>query len=74
MSPETIHEERYRLGRELRSLRRQKDLSQQNIADLIGTIRSQISRLETGSHSVGIDTFIAYAQAIGYTFQITPSP
>src|SRR6266700_5102897 len=44
--------------------RMDKGLSQQELADLVGTSNSQISRIETGRHRTNLDTLTRIAHAL----------
>ncbi len=44
--------------------RMDKGLSQQELADLVGTSNSQISRIESGRHRTNLDTLIRIAHAL----------
>ena len=58
-------EERKRIGRRIAEMRKEKDLTQQDIADRTGIQRNHISRIESGKYSVGFDTLQSIAEAIG---------
>ena len=49
----------------LTATRLEKGLSQQELADLIGTKRSNISRMESGSQNISLDTLLKVADALG---------
>jgi len=57
--------ERYALIRRIVSARAQAGLTQQEIAERMGTTQSVIARLEGGKVSPSIDTLYKYAKAIG---------
>ncbi|MGH9155066.1 MAG: helix-turn-helix domain-containing protein [Acidimicrobiales bacterium] len=44
--------------------RMDKGLSQQELADLVGTSNSQISRIESGRHRTNLDTLTRIARAL----------
>jgi len=44
--------------------RMDKGLSQQELADLVGTSNSQISRIESGRHRTNLDTLLRIAHAL----------
>lgn len=58
-------EERQRVGRRIAELRKQKGLTQQDIAERTGIQRNHISRIESGKYSVGLDTLQSIAEALG---------
>ena len=64
-------EEEYVLVREMLSARAKSGLTQEAVAELMGTTKSAISRLEsTGKHAPSIKTLKRYAQAIGCRLQV----
>lgn len=52
-------------GETLRSLRLRKGLSQQRLADLVGTSQPHIARIEGGADNLNIDTCRRLARALG---------
>lgn len=54
-----------RIGREVRRLRDEKDLSQTQLAARAGTSQSAISVLEKGKRSPRIDTLVRICDALG---------
>ena len=63
-------EERLRIGQRIADLRKQRGMTQQDLADITGNQRNHISRIESGKYSVGFDTLQAIAEAIGGTIDI----
>ena len=61
---------RKRIGRQLAEIRREKGMTQQEVADKAGLLRPHIARIEAGSFSVGIDTLAAIAEALGQQIKI----
>ena len=59
----SIIEQRRKFGRKVRDTRLARDLSQVDLALMIGTDRGQISRIEKGEINAGIDTYIKLAAA-----------
>lgn len=53
------------LGSAIRSERQTQGISQQRLADAIGTDQAVIARLEAGKHNTGIATYIKIADALG---------
>lgn len=49
-------------------------LSQQALAEAMGTTRSAVSRLESGRHSPSVDTLAAAAEALGCDLEIRIRP
>ena len=65
-------EERQRIGNDIATLRTQKGLTQQQIAESTGLQRNHISRIEQGRYSVGFDTLQAIADALDADIRIVP--
>src|SRR6188474_21022 len=51
------------VGRKIRQLRRQKKLTQVELAEKIGIHQSDLSRMEQGEYKVGLDTLLKILQA-----------
>jgi len=45
----------------MRDLREDHDLSQNDIAEILGTVRQQIGKWETGKQMMGVDKYIKLA-------------
>jgi DNA-binding XRE family transcriptional regulator len=68
-------EPKYALIRELLSARKQSGMTQEAVANKIGTTKSAISRLEAGSkHAPSINTLRKYAEAVGCDLVIRLEP
>ena len=65
-------EQRQRIGNDIATLRTQKGMTQQDIADRTGQQRNHISRIEAGKHSVGFDTLQSIADALDADIRIVP--
>ncbi|MBT1689422.1 helix-turn-helix domain-containing protein [Dawidia soli] len=52
-------------GRNIRSLREEKNWSQEDLAYLVGSEGNQISRVEIGKHSPTLRTILAISKALG---------
>ena len=52
------------IGEKLRIKREKLGMSQDDLADLVGTSRKAVSRYETGTTEMGIVTFFQYAEAL----------
>ena len=50
------------LYKRLKDMREDHDLSQKDVAQLLGTNQQQISRWETGTQMMGVDKYIALAK------------
>lgn len=53
------------LGSAIRRERQTQGISQQRLADAIGTDQAVIARLEAGKHNTGIAAYIKIADALG---------
>ena len=70
-------EDEYLLVRELLSARMRAGLTQEDVAESMGTTKSAVSRLEgAGKHSPSVTTLKKYAQAVGCDVEIrlVPAP
>ena len=68
-------EPKYALIRELLSARKHSGMTQEAVANKIGTTKSVISRLEAGGkHSPSITTLRKYAEAVGCELEIKLTP
>lgn len=70
-------EEEYALVRELLNARSRAGLTQEAVAERMGTTKSAVSRLEAaGRHSPSVTTLKKYAQAVGCEIEIrlVPAP
>ena len=55
-----------------KELRKEKGISQAEMAKLIGVNQDKISNYESGKISPRVDVYMKYLDALGYTIQITP--
>src|SRR2546428_13629089 len=66
------------VGRKIRQLRRQRKLTQVELAERIGIAQSDLSRMEQGEYKVGLDTLFKILQVfdlkMGEFFGETESP
>jgi transcriptional regulator with XRE-family HTH domain len=64
------------VGRKIRQLRRQRKLTQVELAEKIGIHQSDLSRMEQGEYKVGLDTLLRILQtfdlSIGEFFEERP--
>ncbi len=56
---------------ELRAARIEKKMSQQTLAEKIGTKRSNICRIELGHQNISLDLLLKIAAALGKTVLVT---
>jgi transcriptional regulator with XRE-family HTH domain len=66
----TKEETRQRIGQRIAEIRKEKGLTQQDLADRTGIQRNHISRIEQGRYSVGFDTLQMIAEAMGGNVEI----
>jgi DNA-binding XRE family transcriptional regulator len=68
-------EEEYTLAREMLAARTKHGLTQEAVAELMGTTKSAVSRLEAaGKHAPSLTTLKKYAQAVGCRLEIKLVP
>ena len=68
-------EEEYRLTREMLAARSKNGLTQEAVAELMGTTKSAVSRLEAvGKHAPSLTTLKKYARAVGCRLEIKLVP
>src|SRR6266496_4820973 len=68
-------EEEYRLTREMLAARSKFGLTQEAVAELMGTTKSAVSRLEAaGKHAPSLTTLKKYARAVGCRLEIKLIP
>ena len=68
-------EEEYRLTREMLAARSRFGLTQEAVAELMGTTKSAVSRLEAaGKHAPSLTTLKKYARAVGCRLEIKLVP
>ena len=65
-------EQRQRIGTDLADLRKQRGMTQQQVADIAQMQRNHISRIEQGRYSVGFDTLQTIAEALDADIRIVP--
>jgi DNA-binding XRE family transcriptional regulator len=65
------HADEYELVRELLAARAKAGLTQEQVAECMGTTKSAVSRLESvGKHSPSVSTLKRYARAVGCEVEI----
>lgn len=60
-----INEELAKFGVRVKELRQQKNLTQEQLAELIGTNRANVSKIEGGKKNVELSTIVKIAEALG---------
>ena len=65
-----MNEAEYKIIEEIIMARRERNLTQKDLAELIGTKQSNISRLESGNYNPSIDFLNKIAQAVGKTLEL----
>ena len=68
---EITNDERQRIGRRIAELRKERGLSQAQLAAQCGIQQAHIARIENGRYSVGFDTLQSIAQALGMQVDFT---
>lgn len=58
-------QERQRIGRRIAELRKERHITQIQLAAMCGLQQAHVARIEAGKHSVGIDTLTSIARALG---------
>ena len=65
-----LNETEYRIIEEIIMARKERNLTQKDLAELIGTRQSNISRLESGNYNPSLDLLIKIAQAMDKKLEI----
>jgi DNA-binding XRE family transcriptional regulator len=65
-----INESEYKIIEEIIMARKEKKLTQKDLAELIGTKQSNISRLESGNYNPSLDFLNKIALAVGKELEI----
>ena len=56
---------RYEVVRQLREVRKAEGMTQEHLAELLGTKKSNISRLESGRYNPSLDFLVKVADGLG---------
>ncbi len=59
------------IAHQLKELRKQKNLTQQQLADIVGINKAGISKIEKGTRNLTIDTIVRVANALGAKVNFT---
>jgi len=65
-----MNEAEYKVIEEIIMARKEKNLTQKGLAELIGTRQSNISRLESGNYNPSLDLLIRIAQAMDKKLEV----
>ena len=72
MSPGDKQGERTRIGTKIRQIREEKGIDAKDLAMLVNIDAANLSRIEKGKYSVGLDILSKIASALGYHIDIVP--
>ena len=61
----------YEVARQLKEARKAQNITQEVLAERIGTKKSNISRLESGRYNPSLDFLVRVAEGLGRQVQIT---
>ena len=73
MSSGNKQAERTRIGNKIRQIRKEKGIEAKDLARLTNINAANLSRIEQGKHSVGLDILSKLASALGYHIEIVPN-
>jgi DNA-binding XRE family transcriptional regulator len=73
MSPGDKQGERSRIGEKIRQIREEKGIEAKDLARLAKIDAANLSRIEKGKYSVGLDILSKLASALGYHIDIVPN-
>ncbi len=59
------------IANQLKELRKQKNLTQQQLADMIGVDKGRICKIEKGTLNLTIDTIVRIVHALGAEFNFS---
>lgn len=58
------------VAKQLRDVRKSQGMTQESLADLVGTKKSNISRLESGRYNPSLDFLVKVAGGLGKQIQV----
>ncbi len=73
MSSGNKQEERTQIGKKIRQIRKKKGVEAKDLARLTNIDAANLSRIEQGKYSVGLDILSKLASALGYHIDIVPN-
>lgn len=62
---------RYKIGQELKNIRKQRGYTQEQLASMMGISRSTISKIENGQLNLSIDYLERFSLKLGFTVDFT---
>lgn len=62
---------RYQVARQIRDVRKEQGMTQESLAELVGTKKSNISRLESGRYNPSLDFLVKVAKGLGKQIQVS---
>ena len=68
--PNSVQQARVEVATQLRILRKAQDMTQAELADIVGTKKSNISRLESGRYNPSLDLMVKVAAGLGRSIRI----
>ena len=66
-----LHQERVRIGAKIRELRKEKNIEAKMLSQLANIDAANLSRIEQGRYSVGVDVLSKIALALGAKIELT---
>jgi hypothetical protein len=66
-----LHQERVRIGTRIRDLRKEKNIEAKVLAEAANIDAANLSRIEQGRYSVGLDILSRIAFVLGYKIELT---
>ncbi len=69
-APEELESLRQSVVRQLKEIRKGQGMTQEQLAELVGTKKSNISRLESGRYNPSLDFLVKVADGLGKRIQM----
>ena len=61
---------RHQVARQIKDVRKEQGMTQESLAELVGTKKSNISRLESGRYNPSLDFLVKVAKGLGKQIQV----
>ena len=61
---------RHQVARQIKDVRKEQGMTQESLAELVGTKKSNISRLESGRYNPSLDFLVKGAKGLGKQIQV----